>query len=77
MQLLQTPRFQPGETVRYVGKSRDPGLAILPGTLGSIVAGPLPRRFTATGPERLSYQVMFGYRTAWVPVERLDKEVWQ
>jgi hypothetical protein len=74
MQLLQTLRFQPGQIVRYVGKSREPGLAILPGTLGSIVSGPLPRRATPADPERMNYKVLFGYRTAWMPVEKLEAE---
>jgi hypothetical protein len=74
MQLLQSSRFQPGDTVRYVGRSREAGLAILPGTLGSVVSIPVARRFTPAGPERIACQVLFGYRIAWVPVERLESE---
>jgi hypothetical protein len=75
MQLVELPRFRPGDTVRYVGQAREPALGILPGTLGSIVAGPLPRRASPMAPERYVCQVLFGYRTAWVPVERLESEI--
>lgn len=77
MQLQQTSRFQPGDTVRYVGKSREPGLAIVPGTLGSVVSPPMPRRLAPASPEQLACQVMFGYRIAWIPVNRLEAEMWE
>lgn len=77
MHLVQTPRFQPGDTVRYVGKSREPGLAVVPGTLGSVITPPVVRRATPASPEQLACQVMFGYRIAWIPVDRLEAELWQ
>jgi hypothetical protein len=76
MQLVESSRFQPGDTVRYVGKSREPRLAIVPGTLGSVVTPPLVRRVTPTSPEQLACQVMFGYRIAWIPVNMLEAESW-
>jgi hypothetical protein len=79
MRLEQAPRFQPGDTVRYVGKgkTREPGLAIVPGTLGSVVSPPVVRRVTPASPEQMACQVMFGYRIAWIPVDRLEAEMWQ
>jgi hypothetical protein len=76
MQLAQLPRFRQGETVRYVGTGRDPALGILPGTLGSIVAGPVPWRANSSSPESYVYHVLFGYRVTRVPAERLEREEW-
>lgn len=72
-QLLQS-RFQPGDMVRFVGRTREAGVSLIPGTLGSIVTLPIVRRLNPGGPERLACQVLFGYRTFWVPVERLEAE---
>jgi hypothetical protein len=67
-------RFRPGDTVRYVGRPREAGVCLLPGTLGSVVAGPVARRLGPGGPPRLACQVLFGSRAVWVPVERLEAE---
>jgi hypothetical protein len=74
MRLLQMPGLQPGDSVRYIGRSREAGVSVLVGTLGCVVAGPLPRRISPNTAERLACQVLFGYRTAWVPVEKLEPE---
>jgi hypothetical protein len=72
-QLLQT-RFQPGDMVRYLGGPREAGVCLIPGTLGSVVTGPVARRLRPGGPRRPACQVLFGYRTVWIPVERLEAE---
>jgi hypothetical protein len=72
-QLLEA-RFRPGDTVRYVGRPREAGVCLIPGTLGSVVTGPVARRLSPGGPRWLACQVLFGYRAVWIPVERLEAE---
>jgi hypothetical protein len=67
-------QFRQGDTVRYVGHQREVGISIIPGTMGSIVTGPVARCLSPGGPQRLACQVLFGYRTIWIPVERLEVE---
>jgi hypothetical protein len=63
-----------GDTVRYVGRLREAGMSIIPGTMGSIVTGPIARCLSPGGPQRLACQVLFGYRAVWIPVEQLVAE---
>lgn len=72
-QLLQS-RFQPGDVVRYLGRPREGGVQLVAGTLGSVVTVPVARHLTAGGPLELACQVLFGSRTIWAPVERLEAE---
>ncbi len=71
MEELMKPEIRTGDTVRYTGRSRDAGLTLLPGTLGSVVAGPVARRLHPREPARMACQVLFGYRAIWMPVEGL------
>jgi hypothetical protein len=73
LQLLGA-RFRPGDTVRYVGRPREAGISLIPGTLGSVVTLPIARRLNPGGPRRLACQVLFGSRAVWIPVERLEAE---
>jgi hypothetical protein len=66
--------FQPGDTVRYVGRPREDGVSLIPGTLGSVVALPVVRRRRLGGVECLACQDLFGSHTVWIAVERLAAE---
>ena len=72
--LLMNRGFRTGDTVRYVGRYRNDGVNLVPGTLGSVVAGPFPRKLRPDRPHCMAYQVLFGYRTFWMSIDGLEAE---